>query len=80
MATKPCPNAGAEPLEPVQAVIETPGKGAHRCATSKQQSVTFGKPVFRNVLANGFSRYGVFSAGTFATTRFLRLERCLIVA
>jgi len=57
---------GAEPLEPFQVVIETPGKAARCCAASKQQPFTLGEPVFRDVLANGFSRYWAFSARTFA--------------
>jgi hypothetical protein len=56
MATKPRANAGAEPLEPAEAVIETTGKSAHRLAASKQQSLTFGEPAFHDVLANGFNR------------------------
>jgi hypothetical protein len=43
-------NKAVEPLKPVQAVIETPGKAARCRATSKQCAVTLGEPVFRDVL------------------------------
>jgi hypothetical protein len=55
LGSKYCSDA----LEPV---IETPGKAAHRGTTSKQQPLTFGEPVFRDVPANGKNLRCIFDA------------------